>query len=82
MLHPWTVVMAQLVKRSLLKLEVCGSNTVIGKICIEHLFTVDNFEKTKMKKMELPIDTFEFGSFGSAGSRLTFDLCEAPFLTI
>ena len=30
---------AQLVERSLLLPEVCGSNPVIGKIYIEHLFT-------------------------------------------
>ena len=30
--------------------EVCGSNPVIGKIYIEHLFTVNCIEKIKMKK--------------------------------
>ena len=29
--------------------EVCGSNTVIGKIYIEHLFTVNCIEKSEMK---------------------------------
>ena len=33
------VVVAQLVEWSLLLPEVCGSNPVIGKIYIEHLFT-------------------------------------------
>ena len=42
--HRWAVVVAQLVERSLLIPEVCGSNPVIGKnllIYIEHLFTVN-----------------------------------------
>ena len=44
------VLVAQLVERSLLIPEVHGSNPVIGKIYIEHLFTVNSIEKTKIKK--------------------------------
>ena len=47
----WAVVVAQLVERLLPIPEDRGSNTVIGKnLYIEHLFTVDCFEKTKIKK--------------------------------
>ena len=42
------MVVAQLVER-LLPTEACGSNPVIGKIYIEHLFTVNCIEKIKMK---------------------------------
>ena len=43
--------MAQLVERSHAISEVRGSNPAIGKIYIEHLFTVSNsIEKTKIKK--------------------------------
>ena len=38
-IHPRAVVVAHLVERSLLILEVHGSNPVIGQIYIEHLFT-------------------------------------------
>ena len=44
------VVVAQLVERSLPITEVRSSNPAIGKNYIEHLFTVDCFEKTKIKK--------------------------------
>ena len=44
------VVVAQLVERLLLTPEVCSSNPVIVKISIEHLFTVNCIEKTKVKK--------------------------------
>ena len=44
------VVVAQLVERSLPIPEVRGSNPVIGKKIIEHLFTVNCIEKTKIKK--------------------------------
>ena len=49
------VVMAQLVERSLLIPEVCGSNPVIGKnlyTYIEHLFTVNCELKDKNKEKE------------------------------
>ena len=42
--------MAQLVERSLLIPKVRGSNLVIGKIYVGHLFTVNCIEKTKIKK--------------------------------
>ena len=45
-----TVVVAQLVERLLKMPEVCSSNPDIGKIYIEHLFTVSCIEKTKIKK--------------------------------
>ena len=45
-----SVVVAQLVERSVQIPEVCGSNPVIGKINIEHLFTVNCIEKTEIKK--------------------------------
>ena len=44
------MVVAQLVERSLSIPEVRGSNPVIGKIYIEHLFTVNCIEKTKIRK--------------------------------
>ena len=37
----WAVVVAQSIKWLLLITEVCSSNPVIGKICIEHLFIVE-----------------------------------------
>ena len=46
------MVVAQLVKRSLLIPEVRGSNPDIGKIYNENLFIVNCFEKTKIKKKE------------------------------
>ena len=47
------MVVAQLLERSLPKPEVRGSNPVIGKIYIEHLFTVNCIEKKKkIKKKE------------------------------
>ena len=49
-LEPWAVVVAQLVERLLAISKVRGSNLVIGKIYIEHLFTVNCIEKTKIKK--------------------------------
>ena len=44
------VVVAQLVEQLLPLLEVRGSNTVIGKINIEHLFTIICIEKTKINQ--------------------------------
>ena len=44
------VVVAQLVERSLPIPEVHGLNPVISKIYIEHLFTVNCIEKTKINK--------------------------------
>ena len=49
---PWAVVVAQLVEWSLPTPEVHGSNAVIGKISIEHLFTVNNDWKDEIKKKE------------------------------
>ena len=46
-----SVVVAQLVERSVQIPEVCGSNPVIGKINIEHLFTVNFLLKRRNKKM-------------------------------
>ena len=48
----WVVVVAQLVERLLPTPEVRGSNPVIFKIYIEHLFAVNCIEKTKIKKKE------------------------------
>ena len=42
--------MAQLVEWLLLTFEVRGSNPVIGKFYIEHLFTLNYIEKTKIKE--------------------------------
>ena len=44
------MVVAQLVEQSLLIPEVRGSNSVMGKNYIEHLFTVTCIEKKKIKK--------------------------------
>ena len=44
------MVVAQLVERSP---EIRGSNPVIGKTFIEHLFTANCVEKTKIKKKRL-----------------------------
>ena len=49
-LSVWTVILAQLVEQLVSTPEVRGSNQVIGKICFEHLFTVNWIEKTKIKK--------------------------------
>ena len=46
----WAVVMYQLVEHLLPKPEVRGSNLVIGKIYIQHLFTFICIEKTKISK--------------------------------
>ena len=45
------MVVAQLVERSLPIPEIHGSNPVIAKF-IEHLFTINWIEKTKIKKKE------------------------------
>ena len=42
--------MSQMVERSLAIPEVQGSNPVIGKNYVEHLFTVNCIEKMKTKK--------------------------------
>ena len=47
---PRAVAVAQLVEQSLSILEVRSLNPVMGKIYIEHLFTVKCIEKTKIKK--------------------------------
>jgi len=44
------MVVAQLAEQSLAAPEVRGSNPVISKICIEHLFTSNCIEKTKIQK--------------------------------
>ena len=44
------MVVAQLVERLLPIPEVRNSNPVIGKIYIEHLFSVNCIKKTKIKK--------------------------------
>ena len=44
------VVLAQLVERSLQTPEVRGSNPVMANFYIEHLFTENCKEKTKIKK--------------------------------
>ena len=46
----WAAVLVQLVKWSLPILEVPGSNPVIGKFYIEHLFPVHCIENTTIKK--------------------------------
>ena len=48
--RPKTVIVAQLVEWLLAIPEVRGSNPVIGKIYMEHLFPVNCIEKTKIKK--------------------------------
>ena len=50
--------MAQLVEWSLLIPEVRSSNPVIGKIYIEHLFTINCMEKTKINKRGREWPTF------------------------
>ena len=44
------VVKAQLVEWSLQTQDVCSLNPFIGKLNFEHLFTVNCFVKTKIKK--------------------------------
>ena len=46
------MVVAKLKERSLALPDVRGSNPVIRKIYIEHLFPVNCIEKTKIKKKE------------------------------
>ena len=46
------MIVAQLVERLLPTPEVRGLNLVIGKFSIQHYFTVNRLEKTKMKKKE------------------------------
>ena len=46
----WAVVVTQLVDRLLPTPEVHRSNPVIGNFYIEHLFTINYIEKTKIKK--------------------------------
>ena len=46
----WAVVVAELVERLLPIPEVRGSNPVIGKIYIEHLFIFNCVEGTKFRK--------------------------------
>ena len=52
------VVVAQLVEWSLLIPEVRSSNPVIGKIYIEHLFTINCIENTKINKKRLGMAHF------------------------
>ena len=53
------MIVAQLAERSLSTPEVRGSNAIIGKICIEHLFTINCIEKTKVKKKEAVNGSFK-----------------------
>ena len=54
------VAVAQLAERPLPILEVRGSNPVIGKnVYIEHLFTVNCIEKTKIMEKEAGNDPFK-----------------------
>ena len=53
------VVVAQLVERSLPTPKVHGLNPVIGKLFIEHLFTVNCIEKTEIKIERPRIAHFE-----------------------
>ena len=46
------MVLAELVERSLPLSDVSSSNPVMGKIYIEHLFTVNCIEKTTNKEKE------------------------------
>ena len=50
--------MVQLVELSVPIPEVRGSNTAIGKISIEHWFTINCIEKTKIKKKRAGIAQF------------------------
>ena len=52
------VVVAQLVEWLLPLPEVCGLNPVIGKIYIEHLFTINCIENTKINKKRLGMAHF------------------------
>ena len=71
-LSSWAVVVAQLVERPLLIPEVRGSNLVIGKnVYIEHLFTVNCIEKTKIKEKEAVNGTIFFKKI----------LCSQPYST-
>ena len=53
------MVVTQLVERSFPIAEVWCSNPVIGIIYIEHLFTVNCIEKTKIKKKRQKAAIFE-----------------------
>ena len=46
----WAVVVSPLVEKLLPTQEACGSNLVTSKYDIEHLFSVNCIEKTKIKK--------------------------------
>ena len=61
----WAMVVAQLLERSLPIPEVRCSNPVIGKKFSEHLFTVNCFEKTKIKEKRTGIAHLKihFGPF-------------------
>ena len=60
-LRTWAAVVAQLAEQSLPIPEVRGSNLVIGKnVYIEHLFTVNCIEKTKIKEKEAVNGTIFF----------------------
>ena len=57
---PREVVVTQLVEWSIPTPEVRGSNPVISKTSIEHLYTVNCIEKTKIKKKRPGMDHFNF----------------------
>ena len=52
------MVLAQLVEQSLPIPEACGLNPVIDKIYIEHMFTINSIEKTKINKNRLRMAHF------------------------
>ena len=56
--HTGSGCVAQLAERLLPIPEVCGLNPVIGKIYIEHLFTINCIENTKINKKRLGMAHF------------------------
>ena len=59
MLNEWTMVVAQLAEWSLPTPEICGSNSVIGKISSDHLFTFNYIEETKKDKRDREWSIFQ-----------------------
>ena len=69
--EPGAVVLAQLVEWSLPIPEVCILNPVIGNnLYIEHLFTVNCIEKTKIKNKEAGNGQFKKINANHAGSSI------------
>ena len=60
--------MTQLAEQPLLIPEVCGSNPVISKMYIEHLFTV-SIEKTKKEAGNGPLKN-RYRTFGHPGIKI------------